>query len=359
MDKNETIFNFYWSILFCPFSGIVSRLNKFTDDDDSAATDRLDSLSRFQAAILEHALRFPNVKKVVYSTCSIHVQENEEVVENVFQKVQEEFDFSNIMPDWSERGEAGYEHAQYFMRMAPESSLTNGFFVACFVRKNDIGDKTMAMNGSCDQELQEAETEIRGNNCKKKSKKHKKSELEDPDEEENIQTHKHKKKKKHKVQDEDSNDETSKHKENRNEDFDNSKCQDKKKKKKHKHKDKHENDEIVDLDCIQNGHKKHKKKNKMKENNDNLEEYESGVSSETRGHRESGDLSLDCKKHKKSKQKKHKHCEADSDDENGNMSEHLTEKTSNKKKHKRKHKEGSETEEIDELCSPKKKKEKK
>ena len=35
---------------------------------------RLEALSKFQYAMLCHALSFPKVKKVVYSTCSVHQQ---------------------------------------------------------------------------------------------------------------------------------------------------------------------------------------------------------------------------------------------------------------------------------------------
>ena len=35
---------------------------------------RLRSLSSFQKRILKHALSFPSVKKVVYSTCSVHCE---------------------------------------------------------------------------------------------------------------------------------------------------------------------------------------------------------------------------------------------------------------------------------------------
>jgi putative methyltransferase len=50
------------------------------EDENEALVDRLASLSAFQAKILDHAMRFPNAKKIIYSTCSIHAEENENVV---------------------------------------------------------------------------------------------------------------------------------------------------------------------------------------------------------------------------------------------------------------------------------------
>jgi 25S rRNA (cytosine2278-C5)-methyltransferase len=46
---------------------------------------RLDALSKFQLSILQHAMTFPGARKIVYSTCSVHHQENERVVINALQ----------------------------------------------------------------------------------------------------------------------------------------------------------------------------------------------------------------------------------------------------------------------------------
>ncbi|KAI1085874.1 S-adenosyl-L-methionine-dependent methyltransferase, partial [Whalleya microplaca] len=41
---------------------------------------RLEALSSFQLTLLLHAFKFPAAKKITYSTCSIHAEENEQVV---------------------------------------------------------------------------------------------------------------------------------------------------------------------------------------------------------------------------------------------------------------------------------------
>jgi len=50
-----------------------------TPTEDKTA-ERLIALSTFQLRILTHAMRFPNARKITYSTCSIHFAENEGVV---------------------------------------------------------------------------------------------------------------------------------------------------------------------------------------------------------------------------------------------------------------------------------------
>ena len=56
-------------------SGMVNR-----EGESDMSEQRLQSLAAVQARLLRHALSFPNVKKVVYSTCSTSSEENEEVV---------------------------------------------------------------------------------------------------------------------------------------------------------------------------------------------------------------------------------------------------------------------------------------
>ena len=121
----------------CTGSGIVSRLSQFTDNSASTSSDRLQSLSRFQLAALNHALSFPNACRVVYSTCSINDQENESVVMQALDK-NPQFKLQKCLLDWQQRGKPieGFKNidAEKCIRCCPDSDYCNGFFVAVFQR---------------------------------------------------------------------------------------------------------------------------------------------------------------------------------------------------------------------------------
>ncbi|KAL1839120.1 hypothetical protein VTJ49DRAFT_1851 [Mycothermus thermophilus] len=51
-----------------------------TPQDSTSDPTRLASLSAFQLTLVQHAFRFPSARKITYSTCSIHAEENEHVV---------------------------------------------------------------------------------------------------------------------------------------------------------------------------------------------------------------------------------------------------------------------------------------
>ena len=68
----------------CSGSGIVNRLDYLLEDDvvneSDAKAERLEKLSAFQLQMILHAFKFPMAKRIVYSTCSIHEEEDERVI---------------------------------------------------------------------------------------------------------------------------------------------------------------------------------------------------------------------------------------------------------------------------------------
>lgn len=62
--------------------------------------ERLERLANFQEAALRHALRFPALQRLVYSTCSVHERENEAVVAAVLPEATEQgFRLQVLLPE--------------------------------------------------------------------------------------------------------------------------------------------------------------------------------------------------------------------------------------------------------------------
>ena len=121
--------------------------------DGQERDDRLQKLANLQTQIVKHAFKFPSACKISYSTCSVHVQENEHVVARVLQdenwRLLRRDEQVEGMRKWPHRGSkdisltpkediAGLSPADFeaCIRCNPKDEMcTMGFFVVCFVRR--------------------------------------------------------------------------------------------------------------------------------------------------------------------------------------------------------------------------------
>lgn len=136
----------------CSGSGIFGREQEDNANNLSMTKERLAKLSSFQFTIMKHALSFPNAKRVTYSTCSIHPEENEQVVIDLLNdsKVKSmNWKLATrdmVIPTWSKRGwkkeflnarysdEEAEELAGGCIRSSPKEDGGIGFFVCMLVR---------------------------------------------------------------------------------------------------------------------------------------------------------------------------------------------------------------------------------
>lgn len=145
ISSSDPLYQDVWGVIVdptCSGSGLnMHRPESLLHSEKSGRTARTkaEALSKFQERILEHALRFPRVHKVVYSTCSIFEEENEEVVRRVLSKAEfsDSFEIENALPQWPQRGisKGKYPFASNCIRCFPNTHRMHGFFVASFVRK--------------------------------------------------------------------------------------------------------------------------------------------------------------------------------------------------------------------------------
>jgi putative methyltransferase len=162
----------------CSGSGMTNRLDHLLDiasskdtvlesengaeyEDDTAK--RLQSLADFQLEALRKAFSFPQVERVVYSTCSIFQKEDEEVVaaalkseENI--RAARPFELKPALTSWPRRGleVAGLsaEQAKALVRANGLEDSTNGFFVAYFERTDRVGGALVAASEKTEQSTQ-------------------------------------------------------------------------------------------------------------------------------------------------------------------------------------------------------------
>jgi putative methyltransferase len=132
----------------CSGSGIVSQPDRMGNDDDEDEDTRLVQLSNFQLLALIHAMSFPQVDYLAYSTCSVNDIENEGVVSKALAEANGKLSggerWTLVKPaslnGWERRGKAveglSDEQAKCLCRCDPfDGDETNGFFVSYFQRE--------------------------------------------------------------------------------------------------------------------------------------------------------------------------------------------------------------------------------
>jgi len=99
--------------------------------------ERLQKLSQVQLSLLLHAFQFPKVRRIVYSTCSVYYEENEDVVKKALTLSKGRFRLETIYPHWKRRGIVtdDFPEALCCLRTLPQEDHMIGFFIACFVRE--------------------------------------------------------------------------------------------------------------------------------------------------------------------------------------------------------------------------------
>ncbi|XP_045913587.1 probable 28S rRNA (cytosine-C(5))-methyltransferase [Micropterus dolomieu] len=121
----------------CSGSGMVCLRDNGSSADQEADQARLASLASFQLRCLNHGLRFPRLKRLVYSTCSVHSQENEEVVTACLQQ-NPSFRLVPLLAQWPERG---LEPLGQCLRASTTKTRTHGFFVALLEKHTEAGNR--------------------------------------------------------------------------------------------------------------------------------------------------------------------------------------------------------------------------
>jgi len=164
-EPSDKVFSNVKSILLdpsCSGSGIVNQPDRVADAEGDDDAKRIESLSNFQLVALKHAMSFPNVDRIVYSTCSLHQRENEDVVAASMMEANEIIENDGrkwrlvspkALMQWKRRGfkhdDMTEEESKCLIRVnGLDGDDTNGFFVSYFERvdsaSNDdsVGDKS-------------------------------------------------------------------------------------------------------------------------------------------------------------------------------------------------------------------------
>ncbi|KAH8417243.1 hypothetical protein KR222_007042 [Zaprionus bogoriensis] len=123
----------------CSGSGMQNRISVCDEEKDDK---RLFKLAGLQIKILCHAMTaFPNVKRVVYCTCSLYKEENEQVVQRCLQ-LNPSFKLLSgkkaLRNKWQNVGDTEYAQiGKNCLYSLPDQDLTDGIFLAMFEKRRD------------------------------------------------------------------------------------------------------------------------------------------------------------------------------------------------------------------------------
>ncbi|NXN30220.1 NSUN5 methyltransferase, partial [Nycticryphes semicollaris] len=149
-------------------AGMVNRLPR---EEAAPSAERLQALAGFQRKALGHALRFPALRRLVYSTCSLHQEENEDVVHTVLQEWGSAFRLVNAFPSWPCRGLAAFPGAECCLRASPADTLTNGFFVAVLEPCREEAAAPSMLPAAAEENPEPSEGKVAGAAPKKRKRK--------------------------------------------------------------------------------------------------------------------------------------------------------------------------------------------
>ncbi|NXE11945.1 NSUN5 methyltransferase, partial [Lophotis ruficrista] len=176
-----------------PPPGMVNRLPK---EEAGPSAEPPPALAGFQRKVLSHALSFPALRRLVYSTCSLHREENEDVVQAVLQERGLAFGCvgrgpppaalgavrggadprprctpPHAFPSWPCRGLATFPGAPPPLRASPAETLTHGFFVAPPPRRGEGAAAPSSLPAAAEENPQHREAPPPGAAPKKRKRK--------------------------------------------------------------------------------------------------------------------------------------------------------------------------------------------
>ncbi|KAF4104596.1 hypothetical protein G5714_013927 [Onychostoma macrolepis] len=110
---------------------------------DSVSPEKLQTLVCQQRKVLQRAVQFPQVRAVLYSTCSVHPEENEEVLKTVLSQTQENHSTAppyrlsspSLLQDSITEDDEGSEEMKTTFFRLEASDHSNGCFLALLTRE--------------------------------------------------------------------------------------------------------------------------------------------------------------------------------------------------------------------------------